>query len=85
MESVIDFCERCGIGVFGHKMFNAIVENMENARDRGDLDPCCRDLGGDLVAVLLRRLNQRGAQLLRRFGAGTSVQRNGIRCLLDHG
>ena len=37
MESVIDFCERCGIGVFGHKMFNAIVENMENARDRGDL------------------------------------------------
>ena len=37
MESVIDVCERCGIGVCGHKMFNAIVENMENARDRGDL------------------------------------------------
>jgi uncharacterized UBP type Zn finger protein len=36
-ESVIDFCENCGKGVFGDKMFNAIVENMEGARDRGDL------------------------------------------------
>jgi hypothetical protein len=37
-ESVIDFCERCGIGTFGAKMFNAIVENMEQAQSRGDLD-----------------------------------------------
>ena len=36
-ESVIDFCERCGKGVWGEKMFNAIVENMENARDNNDL------------------------------------------------
>jgi len=36
-ESVIDFCERCGKGVWGEKMFNAIVQNMEEARDRGDL------------------------------------------------
>jgi len=36
-ESVIDFCSRCGIGVWGEKMFNAIVNNMEEARDRGDL------------------------------------------------
>ncbi len=36
-ESVIDFCERCGKGVWGEKMFNAIVQNMEDARDRGDL------------------------------------------------
>jgi len=37
-SSVIDFCRKCGIGVWGEKMFNAIVENMENARDAGDLN-----------------------------------------------
>lgn len=36
-ESVIDFCSRCGIGVWGEKMFNAIVKNMEDAKSRGDL------------------------------------------------
>ncbi len=36
-ESVIDFCERCGKGVWGEKMFNAIVQNMENARNNEDL------------------------------------------------
>ena len=36
-ESVIDFCERCGKGVWGDKMFNAIIQNMENARSNGDL------------------------------------------------
>ncbi|MBU2615772.1 MAG: hypothetical protein KKC19_01580 [Nanoarchaeota archaeon] len=36
-ESVIDFCSRCGIGVWGEKMFNAIVKNMEEARSKGDL------------------------------------------------
>jgi uncharacterized UBP type Zn finger protein len=36
-ESVIDFCKRCGVGVWGEKMFNAILENMESARDSGDL------------------------------------------------
>jgi uncharacterized UBP type Zn finger protein len=36
-ESVIDFCEKCGIGVWGEKMFNLILKNMEDARERGDL------------------------------------------------
>ena len=36
-ESVIDFCNRCGVGVWGEKMFQAIVDSMEKARDTGDL------------------------------------------------
>ena len=36
-SSVIDFCRRCGIGVWGEKMFNTIVQSMEKARDTGDL------------------------------------------------
>lgn len=36
-DSVIDFCERCGEGVWGKKMFNTIVKNMEEAREKGDL------------------------------------------------
>jgi hypothetical protein len=36
-DSVIDFCERCGVGVWGRKMFNTIVKNMEEAREKGDL------------------------------------------------
>jgi len=36
-ESVIDFCERCGKGVWGEKMFNTILNKMESSRDKGDL------------------------------------------------
>jgi hypothetical protein len=36
-ESVIDFCNVCGEGVWGKRMFNAIIENMESARDTGNL------------------------------------------------
>jgi hypothetical protein len=37
-QSVIDFCENCGKGIFGQKMLDTIVQNMQEARDRGDLD-----------------------------------------------
>ncbi|MCR4327277.1 MAG: hypothetical protein NUV46_01725 [Nanoarchaeota archaeon] len=36
-ESVIDFCERCGKGVWGEKMFNTIIEKMESSREKGDI------------------------------------------------
>jgi len=35
--SVIDVCQRCGIGVWGEKMFRTIVESMEKSRASGDL------------------------------------------------
>ena len=35
--SVVDVCRRCGHGVWGEKMFNTIIQNMENARENGDL------------------------------------------------
>ena len=36
-DSVVDVCRRCGISVWGEKMFNAIIKNMEGARKAGDL------------------------------------------------
>ncbi|MBS3074592.1 hypothetical protein J4447_04025 [Candidatus Pacearchaeota archaeon] len=36
-NSVIDFCNDCGKGVWGEKMFNTIVKSMQDARERGDL------------------------------------------------
>jgi uncharacterized UBP type Zn finger protein len=36
-ESVIDFCDRCGVSVWGHKMFGAIKKQMEDARTNEDL------------------------------------------------
>lgn len=37
-ENAVDVCERCGIGVWGPKMFQAIKDNMNAARDNGDLN-----------------------------------------------
>lgn len=36
-ESIVDVCEVCGVGVWGEKMFSAIKENMQSAKERGDL------------------------------------------------
>jgi len=36
-DSAIDVYDRCGRKVWGEKMFNAIVQNMNQARDKGDL------------------------------------------------
>tara|TARA_Y100000310_G_C20665993_1_gene807521 strand:- start:1359 stop:1586 length:228 start_codon:yes stop_codon:yes gene_type:complete len=36
-NSVIDFCEKCGLGVFGDRMLKTICKNMEEAREKGDL------------------------------------------------
>jgi hypothetical protein len=37
-NSVIDFCKKCGYGVWGPKMCEAIIKEMEEANQRGDLD-----------------------------------------------
>ena len=36
-DRAIDVCDRCGRGVWGEKMFKAIMSNMDNARQKGDL------------------------------------------------
>lgn len=41
---VIDFCEKCGVKVWGKKMFDTIVQNMENARENHDLCHARTDL-----------------------------------------
>ena len=36
-DSPIEVCLSCGHKVWGEKMFQAILDNMENARESGDL------------------------------------------------
>lgn len=36
-RSVVDCCDRCGVGVWGPKMFSAIKKQMEDASEKGDL------------------------------------------------
>jgi len=34
----LDVCQRCGVSVWGEKMFQAIKDNMSSARDKGSLE-----------------------------------------------
>ena len=34
---VLDVCDVCGVGVWGHKMYSTIVRKMEDARSKDDL------------------------------------------------
>lgn len=36
-EPAFEVCKSCGIKIWGEKMYNAIAQNMEGARDNGDL------------------------------------------------
>jgi len=36
-HDVIDVCKSCGVQVWGEKMYDSIVDNMENAREDGNL------------------------------------------------
>lgn len=36
-ERAVDVCDKCGKGVWGEKCFNAIKQNMSEARTKGDL------------------------------------------------
>ena len=51
-ECVVDFCETCGKKVWGERMFNAIVQNMENARNNGDLCHNRVDEEGEFKSLL---------------------------------
>ena len=36
-DRAVDVCTPCGHGIWGTKMFEAIISNMGSARDKGDL------------------------------------------------
>ena len=37
-NGALDVCNRCGVKVWGEKMFKAIVSGMEASKERGDLE-----------------------------------------------
>ena len=36
-ERAMEVCDKCGVGVWGHKMFKTILSNMDDARQKGDI------------------------------------------------
>ncbi len=36
-DRAVDVCTPCGHGIWGEKMFKAIIDNMGSARAKGDL------------------------------------------------
>jgi hypothetical protein len=36
-DRAIEVCDKCGHGIWGPKMFGAIISNMGSAREKGDL------------------------------------------------
>ncbi len=36
-DRAVDVCDGCGVGVWGQKMFQAIKDNMGDAKEKGDL------------------------------------------------
>ena len=47
----VDICDSCGKGVWGGKMFKAIIDSMNNAREKGDL------MQGSVNSDLQKRMN----------------------------
>lgn len=37
-ERAVDVCNSCGVGVWGERMFKAIIQNMGEASEKGDLN-----------------------------------------------
>lgn len=36
-DRAFEVCDRCGHGIWGEKMFNTIKNNMDQAKQKGDL------------------------------------------------
>ena len=36
-QRVMEVCDKCGVGVWGQKMFKTILNNMDDARQKGDI------------------------------------------------